>query len=203
MATTLRRVAAGIGLIALFLVTYLTVNFVHFRYFRVRVVAYDALLDVALAAALVGVAWFVVRRHLATTAFESVLFLTIGALLSAIYAIMVPTVIDRSLSVYILEKLDQRGGAIRADAFEDILVREFFPEHQLVAIRLTEQVNSGTVTLEDGCVRLTLRGRRIAYWTRFYRTTLLPRHREILGRFTDDLTDPFRRSEALAPFRCE
>ena len=198
-----RRLVSGLALTLLLLALFLVVNFVHFRFFPVRVVAYDALLDVGIAAALaVAVYLVLLPRRLATNRLESMLFLAIGALCAALFAIMVPTVIDRSLSAYILEKLDQRGGGIREAAFEDILIQEFFPEHQLVAIRLTEQLNSGTITIHDGCVRLTPRGERIARLTRFYRTTLLPRRREILGRFSDDLTDPFRNSVADVNYTC-
>jgi hypothetical protein len=202
MPGLIRRLVSGAVLAALLLVLFLAVNFVHFRFLPVRVVAYDALLDVVVASVLAVLAYLPLRRRLATNGLESLLFLAVGALGATLFAIMVPTVIDRSLSVYILEKLDQRGGGIREAAFEEILIREFFPEHQLVAIRLTEQLNSGTITIEDGCVRLTPRGERVARWTRFYRTTLLPRRREIMGRFSDDLTDPFRNSVAQAGYTC-
>lgn len=197
------RLVSGAALVALLLVLFLVVNFVHFRFFPVRVVAYDALLDVGIATALCVLVYLLLPpRLLATNRLESMLFLAIGTLCAAIFAIMVPTVIDRSLSAYILEKLDQRGGGIREAAFEDILIHEFFPEHHLVAIRLTEQLNSGTISIRDGCVRLTPRGERIARWTRFYRTTLLPRRREILGRYSDDLTDPFRNSVRDVDYTC-
>ncbi len=198
-----RRLASGAVLVALLLMLFAAVNLIHFRFLTVRVVAYDALLDVVVAAGLaVAVYVLALRRRLATNGLESLLFLALGALGATLFAIMVPTVIDRSLSIYILEKLDQRGGGIRQAAFEEILIREFFPEHQLVAIRLTEQLNSGTITIEDGCVRLTPRGENVARWTRFYRTTLLPRRREIMGRFSDDLTDPFRNSVHEAGYTC-
>lgn len=198
-----RRLASGAVLTTLLLALFLAVNVLHFRFLPVRVVAYDALLNVGIAAVLAVLAYaLMLRRRLATNGLESMLFLGVGALGAMLFAIMVPTVIDRSLSVYILEKLDQRGGGIRESAFEEILVREFFPEHQLVAIRLTEQLNSGTITIRDGCVRLTPRGERVARWTRFYRTTLLPRRREIMGRFSDDLTDPFRNSVQEAGYAC-
>lgn len=75
-------------------------------------------------------------------------------------------------------------------------------EHRVVDIRLTEQLNSGTITIADGCMRLTAWGSAIAHATRFYRTTFLPNHREIMGQLTDDLTDPFRRTLRVVAFRC-
>ncbi|WP_216074005.1 hypothetical protein, partial [Acinetobacter baumannii] len=61
-----------------------------------------------------------------------------------VFAISVPTVIDRSLSFYILEKLQQRGGGIREDAFRQVFTEEYVREHHLVEVRLTEQLQSGT-----------------------------------------------------------
>lgn len=190
--------------VAAFIVLFWMINFIHFRYFPVHVVLYDGIWDALIALVLMAIA---MRggclRWLKLTPVESVLTLTIGLLVAVLYALTFPTVIDRSLSVYILEKLEQRGGAIREDALEDILVKEYFPEHRLVDIRLTEQLNSGTITMTDGCVRLTSRGRWIAAFTRYFRTTLLPRRRDIMGRLSNDLTDPFRHSKAHVPSQCK
>lgn len=204
LGAAMGKAVSGFVLVGLFLLAYLVVNIVHFRYFPVHVVGYGAAQDVLVTVVLfVPVYLLLLRQRLRTTGFESGLLILIGALLATLYAFVVPTVIDRSLSVYILEKLEQRGGAIRHAAVEEMLIREYFPEHRLVDIRLTEALNSGTIVIRDGCVHLTDRGRLIAHWTRLYRTTLLPRHREIMGELTDDLTDPFRRSAPDVSYRCE
>lgn len=49
------------------------------------------------------------------------LVFVICPLLAYGFAISVPTVIDRSLSMYILEKLQQRGGGIQLAAFDTVL----------------------------------------------------------------------------------
>ena len=111
------------------------------------------------------------------------------------FAITVPTVLDRSLSFYILEKLQQRGGAIRADAFPQVFTDEYMPEFRLVDVRLTEQEQSGTIVIENGCVRLTPRGQMLASFSRFFRQNLLPKHRLLAGEYTDALVDPFANSK--------
>ena len=169
-----------------------------------HVVLYDTLLDVLVATALAGaVCFFLPRKLFELTGVEFGQSLAICILGGFLYALTFPTIIDRSLSVYILEKIAQRGGAVRQSAMDEILVKEFFPEHRLVDIRLTEAVNSGTVTIDDGCVRLTSRGQAIARFTRFYRTHILPKNREIMGKLSDDLTDPFRRSTVIVPYECK
>lgn len=123
-------------------------------------------------------------------------------LLGYIIAISVPTVIDRSLSFYILEKLQQRGGGIRLDQFNYIFTHEYMREHRLVDIRLTEQTESGTIVIDGGCVKLTPKGEKIASFGRFFRQNLLPKKRLLMGEYTDQLTNPFRRSDPAPDYLC-
>lgn len=114
-----------------------------------------------------------------------------------------PTVIDRSLSFYILEKIQQRGGGIQLDSFEQVFTQEYLKEHRLVDVRLTEQQSSGTIMIQDGCVKLTERGKRLASFSRYFRQNFLPKQRLLMGEYTDDLTDPFRNSEKLFNYECQ
>jgi hypothetical protein len=200
----LKNKALGILLLlALFVACFVLINVLHFRLFPVHVVLYDSLIDVAIAATLVLIAYYVgLRPILRLTNCEAVLTIGIGLLLGVNYAITVPTIIDRSLSIYILEKLAQKGGSVRYEAFGDIVRNEYLPEHQLVDIRLTEQLNSGTISIVDNCVLLTARGERIAKFTRFFRKNFLPKKREIMGTYTDALTDPFRNSRNAVEAGC-
>ena len=182
---------------------FLAINVLHFRYLPVHVVLYDSLLDAAVAAATVAVIfYFVFAERSGLTRYEAGLAIVTACLLCALYAVMVPTVIDRSLSIYILEKLNQRGGSIAQSAWPQIFKDEYLPEYKLVDIRLTEQLNSGTITIKDDCVSLTQRGHLIVLLSELYRNNVLPKHREIMGTYTDELTDPFRNSKVVVPFKC-
>ncbi len=181
----------------------LVINLIHFRFFRVHVVLYDSLLDTCIASIAVGAIFATMRqRWLSLSPEELGLSATIALLCGFLYAVCVPTIIDRSLSIYILEKLNQRNGAILHSAMDGIFKDEYMREQRLVDIRLTEQIKSGTISIQDDCVRLTGFGRRIATLTRLYRTTLLPKYREVRGETTDELTDPFRHSPARVDYAC-
>jgi hypothetical protein len=186
-----------------FVVLLLTVNIVHMRYFGVDVVFYSSLLDAGIAVVLAGVLLWSVRAFVVFNPFEKLELVFIWVLAGYAFAISVPTVIDRSLSFYILEKLQQRGGGIREDAFDRVFTQEYMKEHRLVDIRLTEQEQSGTVVIRQGCVKLTPKGEALADFSRFYRRHLLPKKRLILNGYTDDLTDPFRRSDANVDYTCQ
>jgi hypothetical protein len=194
----LYAVATTVGFVFVLLLVYVA----HVRWFRVDVVFYAAILDGVIAAAVCGAVLWLWRRRLAFSGLERALLVANWVLLGYCFAISVPTVIDRSLSFYILEKIAQRGGGIRLDAFEQVFTREYVKEHHLVEVRLTEQEQSGTIRIEGNCVRLTPRGERLASFSRFFRKNLLPRQRLLMGRYTDALTDPFRNSTTQVDYGC-
>ncbi|GMU42797.1 MAG: hypothetical protein IT479_02535 [Xanthomonadales bacterium] len=174
----------------------------HARFLPVDVVFYSALADAVLAAALLALPLYRVRTFASFSALERLQLLAIWLLAGYAFAISVPTVLDRSLSFYILEKLEQRGGGIRAEAMSRVFTDEYLREHRLVDVRLTEQLESGTIEIVGGCVRLTARGARLARASRWFRLHLLPRQRLLAGEYTDALTDPFRESRAEVDYAC-
>ena len=174
----------------------------HIRFFRVDVVFYAAIGDAVLAALACYAALLGLRFFAPLNGFEKFQLFVIWLLTGYALAISVPTVIDRSLSFYILEKLQQRGGGIAQDAFEQVFVGEYMPEHHLVDVRLTEQLESGTIRIENGCVLLTEKGARIAAFSRYFRMNWLPKERLLMGEYSDALTDPFRNSSAAADYVC-
>lgn len=186
-----------------FIVVMLAFYYIHIIYFKVNVVFYASLLDGVLAAVLVGLLFWIFRFFNNFSSLEIVQLLVIWLLGAYLFAISIPTVVDRSLSFYILEKLQQRGGGIREDAFQQIFQDEYMREHHLVEVRLTEQLQSGTIYIHNGCVKLTERGERLASFSRFYRKNLLPKHRLLMGNYTDTLTDPFRESRMKLDYRCQ
>lgn len=177
---------------ALFLGVLIALYLVHVRYFQVDVVFYSALLDVLVAVLVTAAILFSLRFFALFNPFEKCQLVVIWSLIGYALAISVPTVIDRSLSFYILEKLAQRGGGIQLASFEEVFTREYVREHRLVDVRLTEQRASGTIVIDDGCVRLTPWGEQLAGFSRFFRRHFLPRHRLLMEEYSDDLTDPFR-----------
>ena len=178
-AEVLKKFLTIILLIGLYLLLFAGLNIVHFRLLPVAVVLYAALFDALLAAALATALVFALpRQQLSTTVSEIMLSLCVGFLIAVIYSIMVPTLIDRSLSIYMLEKLHQYGGGIKQDAVANVIEGEYFAERGVVDARLTEQLNSGTIAVTNGCVRLTPRGEFVARLSQFSRKALLPKQRE-------------------------
>ena len=188
---------------AVYTLLLLVIYVLHVRYVPVNVVFYSAILDAVLATILAAALIATVRWFKVFTRFETLQLCCIWLLLGYSFAISVPTVIDRSLSFYILEKLQQRGGGIKLDAFDQVFTQEYVKEHRLVDVRLTEQQQSGTVEIKDGCVKLTAWGQTIASSSRYFRAHFLPKQRLLMGKYSDDLTDPFRNSVERTDYRCQ
>lgn len=187
---------------AVFVVVLLCVHYVHIRFLRVDVVLYAALSDAVVAIVITALALWLCRQASHFNGLERALLVMFWAMGGYAFAISVPTVVDRSLSFYILEKLQQRGGGIQQARMKDVFINEYMVEHRLVDIRLTEQLQSGTITIIDGCVRLTDKGQSVASLGRFYRTHFLPKQRLIMGGYSADLTDPFRNSSDQVNYQC-
>jgi hypothetical protein len=192
-----------LGATALFGILLLVIYVVHVRYVPVNVVFYSAILDDVLATCLALLLLAALGWLRSFSRFEIAQMVCIWLLLGYSFAISVPTVIDRSLSFYILEKLQQRGGGIKLDAFDQVFTQEYVKEHRLMDVRLTEQQQSGTVVIRNGCVVLTDWGQTIATASRFFRNHFLPKQRLLMGEYTDDLTDPFRNSVKRVDYQCQ
>lgn len=191
-----------VSAITLFLFILIITYWVHITFFKVKVVFYSAILDGLIATVMTYVIiarckWFEVF-----SSFEKLQMVFIWLLLGYCYAISVPTVIDRSLSFYTLEKLQQRGGGIQLDAFEQVYANEYMKEHRLVDVRLTEQAQSGTIIIENGCVKLTKWGNTLATFSKYFRNHFLPKQRLLMGEYSSDLTDPFKSSETNVNYLC-
>ena len=191
-----RALAASLLFVLLLLATY----YVHIRFFTVNVVFYAAIADGLIAAVLTGLVMSTSRSF---NGFEKLQMVVIWMLCGYAFAISVPTVIDRSLSFYILEKLQQRGGGIQQSRFADVFTQEYLKEHRLVDVRLTEQLQSGTIVIENGCVKLTDKGRSLAGASRYFRQNFLPKQRLLMGQYSSDLTDPFRHSADITDYQCQ
>jgi hypothetical protein len=187
---------------ALFLIIFGAIHYVHFRFMFVNVVLFSAVLDGFLATLITCLLLFTNRFFSVIQTSEKILLSVIFLLTGYTLALSIPAVIDRSLSFYILEKLQQRGGGILLDRMPEVFTQEYMKEHHLVDIRITEQMEAGTVVVRDGCVRLTSWGNSMATASRFYRLHFLPTRRLLMGAYSAALVDPFQGDQGGKDYTC-
>lgn len=196
------KIISATAATVLFVIVLIIVYCVHISYFRVGVVFYAAIADGVIAAALMGAVLCTAKFFRPLKGFEKLQLVIIWLLVGYALAISVPTVIDRSLSFYMLEKLQQRGGGIKQAGFKQVFTQEYMREHHLIEVRLTEQLESGTIKIVNGCVKLTERGAHLASFGRYFRKNWLPKQRLLMGNYSDELTDPFRSSRMSFNYIC-
>jgi hypothetical protein len=187
---------------ALFLIIFGAIHYVHFRFMLVNVVLFSAVLDGLLATLITCLILFTNRFFGAVQTSEKMLLSVIFLLTGYTLALSIPAVIDRSLSFYILEKLQQRGGGILLDRMPEVFTQEYMKEHHLVDIRMTEQMEVGTVVVRDGCVQLTPWGNSMATASRFYRLHFLPTRRLLMDTYSAALVDPFQGDQGGKDYVC-
>lgn len=190
------KIFNSIIIFTIYLLSLCTIYYLHAMYFQVNVVFYSALLDAVLATISIIPIIKYFNNFSIYNFFEKIQLVAICMLIGYAFAITIPTLIDRSLSFYILEKIEQRGG-IQLSKFEEVFTIEYSKEHRLVDVRLTEQYESGTIIIENGCVKLTERGRKLAAFSVFFRKNILPKYRLLSGKYTDALTIPFDNNQPL------
>jgi len=95
-----------------FLFLLLGMYWTHITYLKVDVLLYSAIADSLLATTTTVILLLVWSKSKIFTLLEKLQLIIIWLLCGYILAISIPTLIDRSLSFYILEKIQQRGGGI-------------------------------------------------------------------------------------------
>lgn len=173
----------------IFIIILVLVYIVHINFFYVNVVLYSAILDGLIAAIISSLIIFYTKYFKIFSFFEKIQIFIIYFLIGYSFAITVPTVIDRSLSFYLLEKIKERGGGIKKSSFEELFTKEYMADHQLIKIRLTEQLKSGTIIIENNCVKITKWGEIMVFVSQNFRKNFLAKKRLILEQYTDELVN--------------
>jgi hypothetical protein len=176
-------------IVCFFIACLIATNIIHNLYFHVNVVLFSTLLDAVFSLIIVmGILstfkWF--RKF---TSFEILSVAIILVLTGYVYAISLPTLIDRSLSIYLLEKINQKNG-VDLNVVDQLISKEYVKDHQLAKVRITEQLESGTIVIKNGCVLLTPKGEFIVKIASYIQKNLLPKKRLLMGEYNDSLTDP-------------
>ena len=176
-------------ILLIFLSILISIYFLHIKFFYVDVVFYSALIDVFFATIIIIVILWFKNNFTIFSFFEKFQISVICFLIGYSLSISVPTLIDRSLSFYILEKIQEKGGSIKRSSFQELFVNEYMEDHQLIKIRITEQLESGTIIIENNCVKITKLGEMLSSFSKFFRKNFLSDKRLLDGEYTNRLVN--------------
>lgn len=106
----MEKALISLSYVAFYIGFVLLAHYVYFNFFSVDVVFYSCMKITIYTALVLGLG-LLLWRLMRLQVFEKACLIIITLCLSYIFSISVPTVVDRSLSFYLLVKIDQRGGA--------------------------------------------------------------------------------------------
>ncbi|WVH09084.1 MAG: hypothetical protein EoVTN8_406 [Fluviibacter phosphoraccumulans EoVTN8] len=169
--------------VSLYFIFLQLVDFFHFKYFSVNVLLYASLFDVVLSVILtIPLIVNVFQKTL--DGFGMLLVISLLLFFGYSYAITIPTIIDRSLSVYILEQIKKSGGEVSVNEYYRKINYDYFYDYKVPEMRLSEQLSSGTIEMtQDGMVKLTTKGKFVTDLTISYRKIMMPTHRLIIDKY--------------------
>ena len=145
---------------------------------RTGVVLYDGIILASLVSVIGAGLLFYLKR---SDNYEvSLLLLSNGFVGLLLVLVLAPVAIDRSLSLYLLHKIEAQGGTVSTRQLDELIAKAYPAEMRVRQQRVVEQVTSGNLkALEDGRFQISENGRTVLQLTgiirRIFRLNPLPR----------------------------
>lgn len=138
---------------------FLIINITHFKMLGAKVILYTCIIDAILACVIQTIVMFFICKNdskmvIALTAWSTFLIIML-------YSILVPTLVDRSLSIYVLRTVSRAEGSVKLADFDGLLQKGYFREMDVTNQRIIEQTASGTIIIKGEDIQLTRKGRLI------------------------------------------
>lgn len=170
----------------LYLTLLIAIYWIHITFIKVDVLLYSAIQDVLIATIIFMLFMVIQKKIIVFNLFELLLSSIVFLLVGYILAISIPTIIDRSLSFYLLEKIKQNNG-LREESLKSLIQQDYINELKVPEMRITEQLESGTILIKNGCITLTNKGEKISSFSIFFKKYFLPKMRLIKESYSDEL----------------
>ena len=134
------------------------------------VVLYNGVGNACLATASLAFAVFVSRKQRSLD--TKLLVVSTGGLTVLLVLVLGPVAIDRSLSLYLLNQIDLRDGAVTQREVDKMIGETYPIDMKVRDQRVVEQIKSGNLqSVSDGRLILTERGRAVIRLTSIIRRT--------------------------------
>lgn len=143
-------------LVVLFVI-FLAIDIFHFNYFRPHIVLHGMMMDMGFT---ILITVLLVRLlpalpfHAILLTNASIIFLFIASL----YSVLGPVMCDRSLSVFILQKLEEASDAHKTLTVPELVAltqTHYIQGSHMVEKRLAEQQATGAINIQDDKITLT------------------------------------------------
>ena len=163
----------------LFFTTFFIVNFLHFYFFEVSVILYALIFDIFISSLVFILITFKTHKSYYKNSITYILFILFTLNLLFTYSILIPTAIDRSLSIYMLEQIDEKNGSLDLETFETQISKNYFYDMNVIKTRINEQIETGSIDLKNNEISLTEKGKILLGIFNFVKSNFLPKKRVI------------------------
>ena len=77
------------------------------------------------------------------------------------FLIVFPVTFDRSITMFLLARIERQDGQLDATALERLYIRQYLGDMRQIDRRIAEQAQSGNIEVRNGHIRITPQGRRL------------------------------------------
>ncbi|WP_370309764.1 hypothetical protein [Sphingobium abikonense] len=127
----------------------------------VAILFYRGVAIAAVVAFLLLVAGIAARRRLRLAPETLVGAVALSLAFNISFLIVFPVTFDRSITMFLLARIERQDGQLDARSLEQVFVREYLGDLRQIDRRITEQSLSGTIRVERGRIHITPQGRRL------------------------------------------
>jgi hypothetical protein len=115
-----------------------------------------------IAAPLLVMALTISRRWIATLDLSTVIgAAALSLAFNICFLIVFPVTFDRSITMFLLARIERQDGQLKSEDLEQIFVAEYLGELRQIDRRVEEQRISGNIVVRDGYIALTPQGERL------------------------------------------
>ncbi|MFC3442431.1 hypothetical protein ACFOKF_14750 [Sphingobium rhizovicinum] len=77
------------------------------------------------------------------------------------FLIVFPVTFDRSITMFLLARIERQDGQLDAQGLERVFVREYLSDMRQIDRRIAEQSLSGNIRVEQGRIHITPQGQQL------------------------------------------
>ncbi|EQB16702.1 hypothetical protein [Sphingobium lactosutens] len=127
----------------------------------VAILFYRGVAIAGVVAFLLLVAGIAARRRLRLAPETLVGAVALSLAFNISFLIVFPVTFDRSITMFLLARIERQDGQLDAHGLEQVFVRQYLGDLRQIDRRIAEQSLSGTIRVERGRIHITPQGRRL------------------------------------------
>jgi glucan phosphoethanolaminetransferase (alkaline phosphatase superfamily) len=174
--TNLKILTRYFKLSIFFIFLFFFINFIHFQFFYPKVILYSLILDIIITVLIILIILFLFNRSFYFSKNLLLTFFFIFAITQSliVYSLVIPTVVDRSLSIYLLNYL-KNNKPLKMSELTKIAQDNYIVDMQVIETRVNEQLATGSIIVNNDEITLTNKGKKLLLIFSFVKKYLLPK----------------------------